>query len=641
MSLNMRRAVVLAVACVGVAGGSVWGQAAPATLPEGVAAGETTQTSTLLWARSTAGDVTFNVYSDAALTNLVATVPAAVADANEPVKAAVSGLTPNTRYYYSASNASNTATGTFKTFAAPGQTAGLSFGVTGDWRGENAPYPAVKNVAGKNLDFFVALGDTIYGDVASNANNGQRQAQTVDEYRNKYKEVYGTTNGQNVFAGLRSSTSTFAVIDDHEVTNDFAGFNTVSNDARFTFSNTGSTVPGTTPLNQTDLYRNGLQAFQEFHPISPRAYAGVAGPDAARFNGVPDLYRSQRFGNDAQLIVTDLRSFRDTELNDQINPADTAALSGLVVASLAQTNRTLFGKTQLERVKADLLAAKDTRTWKFVEVGEVFQNLGPVGSGDRAEGYSAERNELLKFIDDNKIENVVFISADIHGSFVNGLEYQTLTPSGIVHRQTSAIEISTGSVGYSKPAGPTLLDLANAAPGLLPPGVYAAYNNPATPDFVREIILQGLLRQQTNALGYNPIGLLDDNAAGRIRLASYNRFDLPADAVQIAAGALGLSLQDAAVAVANTAFTNTTTFGWTQFTIDPVTQNLTMEIYGIPWYGPFLNADGTPGSVPAPDYNSANPVLLNRIVLAPNAIPEPSGLAVMAMAVPVLARRRR
>ena len=39
---------------------------------------------------------------------------------------------------------------------------GLRFGVAGDWRGELAPYPAISNVAGRNLDFFVEHGDTIY-----------------------------------------------------------------------------------------------------------------------------------------------------------------------------------------------------------------------------------------------------------------------------------------------------------------------------------------------------------------------------------------------------------------------------------------------------------------------------------------------
>ena len=32
----------------------------------------------------------------------------------------------------------------------------------------------------------------------------------------------------------------------------------------------------------------------------------------------------------------------------------------------------------------------------------------------RFEGYAAERNQLLKFINDNHIENVVFVAAEAH-----------------------------------------------------------------------------------------------------------------------------------------------------------------------------------------------------------------------------------
>jgi phosphodiesterase/alkaline phosphatase D-like protein len=599
----------------------------PATLPEGVAAGETSANSTLLWARSSvAGNLTFDISADPTFSSFT-TQSVNVTDVSVPAKVSFTGLSPNTRYYYRATNAaSDSYAGTLKTFAPAGTYAGLNFGVTGDWRGENAPYPAIKNAGSKNLDFFLALGDTIYGDVSSKANAGQQQAQTVAEYRNKYQEVYGTTNGNNSFADLRSSTSTFAIIDDHEVTNDFAGYNTVANDARFTFSNTGTAVDPATRLNKTDLYNNGLQAFQEYHPLAPKTYS-VSGADADRFNGVANLYRTQRFGNDAQLFVTDLRSFRDTELADP-NPASAASLGGFIYNSLNQTSRTLFGKTQLNQLKSDLLAANNNGvTWKLIEVGEVFQNLGPVGAGDRAEGYSAERNDLLKFIDDNKINNVVFISADIHGSFINGLECQiqgaptASNPTGLIHKQTNAIEVSTGSVAYSDPAGPTLINLAHTA-GLLDDATYNFYNSPTTPDFVREVILQGLLKAQTDAFGYNPIGLFDDAAAGRIRLLAASRTDVPPNYASLLPPSI-------AAGVPNTPFTNTTAFQWTQFQIDPLTQNLTIDLYGIPAYRP----DGLP------NYDTTNPVLTNHIVLG--AVPEPTSLSLLPTAAILVARRRR
>jgi hypothetical protein len=41
---------------------------------------------------------------------------------------------------------------------------------------------------------------------------------------------------------------------------------------------------------------------------------------------------------------------------------------------------------------------------------------------DRWEGYPAERSELLNFISDNDIKNVIFLTTDLHGAVVNTLE---------------------------------------------------------------------------------------------------------------------------------------------------------------------------------------------------------------------------
>ena len=45
-----------------------------------------------------------------------------------------------------------------------------------------------------------------------------------------------------------------------------------------------------------------------------------------------------------------------------------------------------------------------------------------VAASDRWEGFPAQRNELLGFIDDNQIDNVWFLSGDFHVCFVSRLE---------------------------------------------------------------------------------------------------------------------------------------------------------------------------------------------------------------------------
>ncbi len=40
---------------------------------------------------------------------------------------------------------------------------------------------------------------------------------------------------------------------------------------------------------------------------------------------------------------------------------------------------------------------------------------------DRWEGYWQDRKEILDFIQDNNIEGVVFLTGDVHASFINNL----------------------------------------------------------------------------------------------------------------------------------------------------------------------------------------------------------------------------
>ncbi len=285
-----------------------------AALPNGVASGELTDQSVLLWTRSdTAGSVQFEVATDAAFTNIVGNSNVVVGNPLQPVKSSFAGLMPNTTYYYRATDAAAAQTsGQFTTAAAAGTMAGLRFGVSGDWRGELAPYPAVNNVPGRELNFFVGLGDTVYADVPSNVNGGSSQAMTLDEYRNKHDEVYRQTGGVNSWAQVRASTAFFATIDDHEVTNDFAGGADPASDPRFAFTTESY-------INETTLYNNGLDAFEEYNPIDPQTYAVTGDPLT---DGKVKLFRSFRFGDDAQFILTDARSFRDEGLANVSNPLD-------------------------------------------------------------------------------------------------------------------------------------------------------------------------------------------------------------------------------------------------------------------------------------------------------------------------------
>ncbi|MDD1462208.1 phytase, partial [Dolichospermum sp. ST_sed2] len=690
--------------------------------PNGVASGDTTQTSTVLWSRATTlGTVTFEYSTKADFSVIAGAKTATVTNALQPVKVEVTGLTAGTDYFYRVTDATGAkTTGKFSTAATLGNKTGLKFGVTGDWRGELAPYPAVSNADDANLKFFVELGDTIYADVASPAvrnpdGSEKRQAITLDEYRAKQAEVYGVRYGQNTLGDLRASTSILATIDDHEVYNDFSGkvpTNFTSNltgaqelqpvttaatgtaslevsrvgnyidysltiqaldlgtflgftpqttttaddvtaahihravrgtngsvifdikndkDLKYTVNQNGSVtltgrwdttdgltsaflnnfettksgadtnlyfnvhttsnpsgvirgqiVAGTNLTNDSAVYENGLQAFQEYNPISDQFYGQTGDVSTA---GERKLYRYNTHGSDAATFVLDARSFRDVELANVTDLTNSTQIGNFLTASF-DPNRTMLGKVQLEDLKRDLLQSQNNGIiWKFIMLPEPIQNLGVAIASDRYEGYAAERTEILKYINDNKISNVVFVTADFHGTLVNNLTYQ-LAP-GQAQIPTSAFEIITGSVAYDAPFGPTV------ASAFLTAEQKAFYNalpvaNDADSvvndkdDFIKQIVNGGI-----TALGYDPVGL-NSNLSPANGLINANL------------------LQGDYIA--------THTYGWTEFNIDKTTQKLTVTTYGTEPYSR-AQLEANPAAI-----TSRQPIIVSQFEVAPNFV---------------------
>lgn len=532
------------LAAGGALGATVLGPGAlaalPATMPCGGACGDVTSTSAVLWTLSTVpGRVTFRWSTSPTMAPLAGSIVRRQQTTDKPFKHVVQGLQPGTSYFYTMTNeVGAVVAGQFRTSAAGGF-AGLRFGVSGDWRGELSPYPSIRNVPSRQLDFFVELGDTIYADYPS-PTVPLAQAVTLEQLRAKHGEGYGTRIGENFWAALRQSTSVYAMIDDHEVTNDFAGGAAPSTDPRF------AGQPGSF-INETPFFANGLEAFIDYNPVRPEYYP--PGPDARTANK-RKLYRYRRFGKDAALFLLDSRSFRDAPLPPVADPTNPAQVGNYVATSLLRTDRTLLGRQQVADLKADLLDAKAAGVlWKFIMVPEPIQNLGVLGASDRFEGYAAERTELLEFILANEILNVVFVTADIHGTVTNNINLQRLTQNGIVQVPVpGAIEISTGSVAFDAPFGPTVFGLAVAF-GLVSQGQAAFYN--ASPRAVKDEFVRTLINAQVQPLGYPAVGL-----AG-------------VPNVSVSPGSSDISMH---------------TFGWTEFSISAATGELTVTTWGIDPY---------------------------------------------------------
>ena len=535
----------------------------PETLPLGVAAGDVTTDSVVLWTVSRVpGVITFTLSSGQSITGLVH-------DPKQPVTVVADELIPGTFYVYTVENGlGERMEGYFQTAADQGHQ-GLHFGVSGDWRGELAPFPSLSNVAERNLDFFVALGDTVYADVPTLA-VPDGPATTAAEFRAKYVESLSPHYGGNTWVDIRRSTALFATIDDHEVRNDFAGG---------ALARTSDHYPETTGrVNQTELYVNGLQAFRDYHPLAMINYRATGD---SRFNGRPNLYRYRRFGQDAALFVLDARSFRDAAVLQAANIADIPRF----LRDAFAPNRTLLGAVQLAQLKQDLLDAQARGvTWKFVAIPQPIQNLGHYLAADRYEGYAAERADLLAFINAASIQNVVFIAADIHGSVTNNLTYQNAPHR--VQVPTNAWEVTVGPVAYPSTFGPAVVGMATYS-GLISENereVYAALNDRSA----RDAYTEGILNHFLAYMGYDLVGLGRSNLIARLWSGGYSA---------------------------------THSLGWTEFEINAQSQRLVVTTWGIdPYSAAQLAAD--PVAV-----LSREPAIVSQFVVKPQLEPAEHAMA--------------
>jgi phosphodiesterase/alkaline phosphatase D-like protein len=575
--------------------------------PNGVAAGDVDQSSVILWARAEfAGPVTFEYGRDPDFFGVPEGVQTVmVADPIEgenltiPAKVEFSGLDAGTQYYYRACRgetcpdkcASSVALGresrgSFRTPHAGGHN-GLRFGVSSCFRGDLKPFTAIKNVPDRDLDFFVALGDTTYADspLTNPADDHQRgtRAQTLAEYRIKNECVYSQLScipednklslESNIFPLVRASTASYVTIDDHEVLNDFAGGAPPrSQKESAECTQWGICFCPTDDLennckrqfvNETDLFSNGLQAWYDYNPVRTEQYGQTGDPRTAKKE---KLYRYRTFGKDAAIFMLDTRSFRDEPLGIEILGKPIAELP----AESYERGRTMLGSAQLNELLLDLKDAQDKGiAWKFILVPEPIQNLGWFLASDRFEGYARERGQILDYIQSFCIANVVFISGDIHASIANNLVYKRLFLD--LKRYSEAWDISTGPAAFGTPYGEALIDGLNTAiqdcasdpvcealvPDNVPRG--GSYFYQLTPD-ERNALVEDLLNSMLFIMRYPRIGLHDEDL--------YDVF------LQKASAHIPATLLEGR-------YLDVNSYSWTEFEIDDVTHKLTVTTYGI------------------------------------------------------------
>ncbi len=439
----------------------------------GVAAGDATTTNAVLWTRAVdasapaAADLTAQVVAnDATFSANVLTFPVSTdATKDYTAKLVVNGLTPNTRYYYRfQAGAVASITGTFKT--APDATAAVPvhFAFSGDMDGLIRPYDLAAVFPSQNLDFYANVGDTIYetastGSAAVTSTASATKAQLFSQFSTKYREQFLAVNagGQNGLQPFYAAQGNYTLYDNHELGNkQYINGGAPAGDAISTDPAnlpSGKGYAGTPDLNQYDFNTTGTfmnksagfqtleRVFLNYQPINENHAPGglINAPSDPRSDGTPQLFLAQQWGKNAILINTDTRTYRDIRLKTAGSAADDTG------SRAAAPNRTVLGATQLAWLEQTLLGAQNAGTpWKFVVISDPMDQLGPIGGaltgvsnggntgyapvasdGGKSYmgGYRAERNAILKFIADNHIYNVVFLTTDDHQNRVNELSY--------------------------------------------------------------------------------------------------------------------------------------------------------------------------------------------------------------------------
>jgi alkaline phosphatase D len=413
------RRLLLLIAVTTLAVAAVSADAAAPGFQYGVAAGEMRPTSALLWTRAPRpGPLEIDFQGRTALA-----LRPALRRNDQVVRVTFSGLRPGTRYTYRfRQGTSTTAVGHFTTAPRQSSNTGVRFAVSGDADATPGPngapgfnrYEVYGRMAAERNDFNVNLGDTIYSDSEL---AGAAVARTVQQKREKYKLGLALP----ALRTLRATTGLYSQWDDHEFVNDFSKAE-----------------------NGDDIYRAGIQAFLDYAPVAPPSAVG--------------LYRSFRWGKNLELFFLDERSFRSAKATAvcggdvaptapqavrdafaTIAPSLKTPVSKACLDAIADPTRTMLGAAQLAAFTKAIKAS--TATWKVV-VNEVPIQQFYALPYDRWEGYAAERERLLRFLQAN-VKNVVFLTTDTHANLVNEVRFGTL---GGAPESSGMWEVVTGPV---------------------------------------------------------------------------------------------------------------------------------------------------------------------------------------------------
>lgn len=398
-----------------------FGQQTSLFITHGIASGDVTNDSAVIWARANR-QALMHVQYDTQST-FVNSISQTEQTSERPFFVGyikLEGLMPDTRYYYrvwfsaydnkNGSLTSYPLVGSFQT--APDRSSNkplISFVVSGDLGGYGycrrvaigySIFSVMKDIA---PDFFLFNGDQIYADTPCSSQIGPENVtgwhnipQNIPAITNKTIKWTNLTQVYDVYLqhwmynradphlqNLLRNTSLYSQSDDHDVIDDYGG-------SWDYYKNKVNSRKG-----YTNLIKAGIDSFFNFSPIDKN------------IEDHPNrIYRSFNWGKDLDLFILDTRSNRSR--NDLVDSPE--------------NNKTILGREQLSWLENGL--KNSNATWKIVStsvpitISKCYSERSGCDSwatdGKATKTFVTERSRFFKFLDDNNIKNVVFIATDVH-----------------------------------------------------------------------------------------------------------------------------------------------------------------------------------------------------------------------------------
>lgn len=413
--------------------------------PYGVASGDPLSDRVIIWtkleplAKSARATVEWMMATDAQMKNIVREGRVnTTTDSDFTVKVDVTGLEPATYYYYQfLANGKKSIVGRTKTTPV-GAVDQLRFAVVSCSNYQAGYFNNYGNIGRReDLDAVIHLGDYIYeyedgkyGDSTLMATGARAVAPkteilTLEDYRARY-----ATYRQDPDLMLAHQMHPFITVwDDHETAN--------------------------------DAYKEGAENHQEGEGnwMSRREIARQVYNEWLPVRGeTKPLYRRIRYGELAELIMLDTRlEGRDKQILDVTDP------------DLYDEDRTILGAEQKAWLKDAL--EHSSAQWKILGNQVMFAeyNVGWAAAAggnytpeqlesiflDIWDGYPVERAELIRFIQDKDIEDVVIVTGDVHCSFAYDIALKS-----------SAMSSDPGEVTYDPKTGEGAVAVEFVTPGI-------------------------------------------------------------------------------------------------------------------------------------------------------------------------------